>query len=86
MYQAMGYELLETRVVEPKPGWRFQSHLIYMDIERVVAGERAWPRRAGHGRCRDVRGLRARDAVRAGRLNGELAVNAPSPGANTSEV
>ena len=39
MYQAMGYELLESRTVEPKPGWRFQSHLIYMDIERVVAGE-----------------------------------------------
>jgi hypothetical protein len=38
MYAEMGYELLETRSVEPKPGWKFQSHLIYMDIEKVVAG------------------------------------------------
>ncbi len=38
MYQEMGYELLETREVEPKPGWRFRSHLIVMDVERVVSG------------------------------------------------
>jgi hypothetical protein len=38
MYGEMGYELLETRVVEPKPGWKFQSHLIYMDIEKVLSG------------------------------------------------
>lgn len=36
MYREMGYEILETRIVEPKPGWRFRSHLIYMDAERLL--------------------------------------------------
>lgn len=36
MYRDMGFESLETRMVEPKPGWRFQSHLIYADAERLV--------------------------------------------------
>jgi hypothetical protein len=36
MYLQMGYELLETREVEPKPGWRFNSHLIVLDIEQLV--------------------------------------------------
>ena len=27
-----GFELLETRMVEPKPGWRFRSHLVSMDV------------------------------------------------------
>ena len=39
MYREMGFEVLETRVVEPKPGWRFRSHLIYLDAER--AGRRS---------------------------------------------
>jgi hypothetical protein len=39
MYAEQGYELLETREVEPNPGWRFRSHLIYQDIDRVAAGE-----------------------------------------------
>ena len=39
MYLQMGYELLETREVEPKPGWHFRSHLIVLDVEKVVAGQ-----------------------------------------------
>jgi hypothetical protein len=36
MYQEMGFELLEQRIVEPKAGWRFRSHLIYIDAERLL--------------------------------------------------
>jgi hypothetical protein len=36
MYREMGFEVLETRVVEPKPGWRFASHLINLDAERLL--------------------------------------------------
>ena len=36
MYEDMGFEVLETRTVEPKPGWRFRSHLIYVDTEKVL--------------------------------------------------
>ncbi len=36
MYREMGYEVLEQRTVEPKPGWSFRSHLIYTDAERLV--------------------------------------------------
>lgn len=36
MYLQAGYEILEQRTVEPKPGWRFRSHLIYTDAERLV--------------------------------------------------
>jgi GNAT superfamily N-acetyltransferase len=35
MYGSMGFEKLEERVCEPKPGWRFRSHLIVLDAERV---------------------------------------------------
>jgi GNAT superfamily N-acetyltransferase len=35
MYQQMGFELLETREVEPKAGWRFRSHLICLDSEKL---------------------------------------------------
>jgi hypothetical protein len=37
MYQAMGFAVLEERIVEPSPGWRFRSHLILLDAERLVA-------------------------------------------------
>jgi GNAT superfamily N-acetyltransferase len=37
MYREMGFEHLEERIVEPKPGWRFRSHLIYVDTEKVLA-------------------------------------------------
>jgi GNAT superfamily N-acetyltransferase len=36
MYSEMGFEPLEQRIVEPKPGWRFRSHLIYLDAERLL--------------------------------------------------
>jgi GNAT superfamily N-acetyltransferase len=36
VYRDMGFEVLEERMVEPKPGWRFRSHLIVADAERVV--------------------------------------------------
>jgi ribosomal protein S18 acetylase RimI-like enzyme len=35
MYGEMGYEVIETRTVEPKPGWRFRSHLLVCDLERA---------------------------------------------------
>jgi GNAT superfamily N-acetyltransferase len=36
MYEAMGFEKLEERVCEPKPGWRFRSHLIVLDCRQIV--------------------------------------------------
>jgi GNAT superfamily N-acetyltransferase len=36
MYREMGFEILESRIVEPKPGWRFRSHLICLDAEREL--------------------------------------------------
>jgi hypothetical protein len=36
MYREMGFELLEERMVEPKPGWRFRSHLLVADAERLA--------------------------------------------------
>jgi hypothetical protein len=39
MYGDMGFEVLETRTVEPKPGWRFRSHLLYADAERLLRVE-----------------------------------------------
>ena len=39
MYGDMGFDVLETRTVEPKPGWRFRSHLLYADAERLLHDE-----------------------------------------------
>jgi N-acyl amino acid synthase FeeM len=36
MYREMGFDVLEERIVEPKPGWRFRSHLLYADAERLL--------------------------------------------------
>jgi ribosomal protein S18 acetylase RimI-like enzyme len=36
MYRDMGFEVVEERVVEPKPGWRFRSHLLVADTERLL--------------------------------------------------
>jgi hypothetical protein len=36
MYADMGFHVLETRDVRPKPGWSFHSHLIYGDAEEIV--------------------------------------------------
>jgi GNAT superfamily N-acetyltransferase len=41
VYRGMGFETLEERLVEPKPGWRFRSHLIYADVERLLHQPRA---------------------------------------------
>jgi hypothetical protein len=34
MYTRMGFEALEERIVTPKPGWSFRSHLLYADALR----------------------------------------------------
>jgi len=36
MYGEMGFEVLEERLVNPKPGWSFRSHLLVADLERVL--------------------------------------------------
>jgi GNAT superfamily N-acetyltransferase len=36
MYRDMGFDVLEERLVEPKPGWSFRSHLLYADAERLL--------------------------------------------------
>jgi GNAT superfamily N-acetyltransferase len=36
MYREMGFDVLEERIVEPKSGWRFRSHLMVADAERVL--------------------------------------------------
>jgi hypothetical protein len=41
MYGDMGFEVLETRTVEPKPGWRFRSHLLCGDAEQLLRDEPA---------------------------------------------
>lgn len=38
MYRSMGFVVLESRDVEPRSGWRFRSHLINLDLDRLVAG------------------------------------------------
>ena len=45
----MGFDVLETRTVEPKPGWRFRSHLLYADAERLLRDEPALGDRGRHG-------------------------------------
>jgi hypothetical protein len=44
MYHAMGFSSLETQDIEPRPGWRFRSHLIVLDMERLIhaAPEGKW--------------------------------------------
>jgi GNAT superfamily N-acetyltransferase len=37
MYREMGFAVLEERIVEPKPGWRFRSHLILLDTRATPA-------------------------------------------------
>ncbi len=36
VYREMGFQILEQRIVEPKPGWRFRSHLMYADAARLL--------------------------------------------------
>jgi GNAT superfamily N-acetyltransferase len=35
IFRDLGFAPLEERLVEPKPGWRFRSHLVYGDVERI---------------------------------------------------
>jgi predicted N-acetyltransferase YhbS len=37
MYQRMGFFLLEAREVEPKPGWRFISRVIVLDMDGLLS-------------------------------------------------
>jgi hypothetical protein len=43
MYRDIGFEVIEERLVEPKPGWSFRSHLIYADAGRLVREPPASP-------------------------------------------
>lgn len=36
MYKQMGFEVVESRVVSPKPGWEFNSHLFVMDMKALA--------------------------------------------------
>jgi len=36
MYREMGFEVVETRSVEPKPGWSFRSHLLCLDTQKLL--------------------------------------------------
>jgi GNAT superfamily N-acetyltransferase len=36
MFKEVGFEVLEERLVNPKPGWRFRSHLLVADVERML--------------------------------------------------
>jgi hypothetical protein len=36
MYRDMGFNVLEERIANPKPGWSFRSHLLYGDAEEVL--------------------------------------------------
>jgi GNAT superfamily N-acetyltransferase len=36
VYKGMGFTHLESRDVEPVPGWKFHSHLIVMDFEELL--------------------------------------------------
>jgi hypothetical protein len=38
MYKEMGFSVVESRDVEPKPGWKFQSHLLVLDLASTPDG------------------------------------------------
>jgi len=59
MYGDMGFEVLEQRVVEPKPGWHFRSHLIYADAARLLSDPPASRTVAAMASAIDFAGLRA---------------------------
>ena len=35
-YRRTGFDVVESRTVEPVTGWRFRSHLIWLDVDRLV--------------------------------------------------
>jgi GNAT superfamily N-acetyltransferase len=41
MYGKLGFEVLEERIVEPRPRWRFRSHLLVLDAATAAAPHRA---------------------------------------------
>ena len=59
MYREMGFEVLEERVVAPKPGWTFRSHLLYADAEQLVRVQSATGTVAAMASAIDFAGLRA---------------------------
>ena len=59
MYRDMGFEVLEERLVEPKPGWSFRSHLLYADAERLLREPSASRTVAAMASAIDFAGLRA---------------------------
>jgi GNAT superfamily N-acetyltransferase len=59
MYAGMGFEVLEERIVEPKPGWRFRSHLLYADAQRLVRDQPAARSAAAMAAAIDFAGLAA---------------------------
>jgi hypothetical protein len=59
MYRDMGFEVLEERLVEPKPDWSFRSHLLYADAERLLRDPSASRTVAAMASAIDFAGLRA---------------------------
>jgi GNAT superfamily N-acetyltransferase len=59
MYRDMGFETLEERMVEPKPGWSFRSHLLYADAARLLHEPSASGTVAAMACAIDFAGLRA---------------------------
>jgi hypothetical protein len=59
MYRDMGFEVLEERMVEPKPGWSFRSHLLCADAERLLRDPSASGTVAAMASAISFAGLRA---------------------------
>ncbi|MEJ3654599.1 GNAT family N-acetyltransferase [Actinomycetes bacterium KLBMP 9759] len=38
MYTRTGFGTVESRHVEPRPGWAFRSHLLHLDLDALVVG------------------------------------------------
>jgi GNAT superfamily N-acetyltransferase len=59
MYRRQGFEVLEERIVEPRPGWRFRSHLLVLDAERLLSRPPATTTLAAMASAVDFAGLPA---------------------------
>jgi hypothetical protein len=59
MYRDMGFEVLEERIVQPRPGWTFRSHLLYADAEQLLREESATPTAAAMASAIGFAGFRA---------------------------
>jgi hypothetical protein len=55
----MGFEVLEERIVQPKPGWTFRSHLLYADAEQRLREASATPTAAAMASAIGFAGFRA---------------------------